>query len=109
MPDIAVFRTQRIPRDSDGQVANAFMIALDWAIEILSPGQSQTKVILNILHCLDHGTQMGWLIDPEEALIFAYSPNGTQGLEGADAELPVPAFAEAVHLMLGHVFDWLKE
>lgn len=33
-----------------------------WMIEILSPNQSQTKVTGNILHCLRHGTRLGWLI-----------------------------------------------
>lgn len=31
----------------------------------------------NILHCLGHGTQLGWLINPDEELVFAYFPNQT--------------------------------
>jgi Uma2 family endonuclease len=49
-------------------------IAPDWTIEILSPDQSQTRVTKNILHCLKHGTQMGWLIDPDEQTVFVYLP-----------------------------------
>lgn len=72
VPDIVVFQWDRIPRDDNGEIANAFNIAPDWTIEILSPDQSQTKVIKNILHCLKHGTQMGWLIDPSEQTVFIY-------------------------------------
>jgi len=88
VPDIAVFRSERIPRDSDGEVANRFDlhpdqrsqqapsveegVICDWIIEILSPNQSQTKVVCNILHCLDYGTEMGWLLDPEESCLFVY-------------------------------------
>jgi len=53
----------------------------DWTIEILSPDQSQTKVTKNILHCLKHGTQIGWLINPEEKSVFGYGP--TQSTEVA--------------------------
>jgi Uma2 family endonuclease len=75
VPDIAVFRTSNIPRESNGDVANAFKLPPDWTIEILSPGQKQTKVIRNILHCLNHGTEMGWIIDPDEFCIFVYAAN----------------------------------
>jgi Uma2 family endonuclease len=70
VPDSAVFTWERIQRDDTGKVINQVFVAPDWTIEILSPEQSQTKVVRNILHCLDHGTQMGWLIDPDEELIF---------------------------------------
>ncbi len=72
VPDISVFLSEHIPRRADGRVENVFTIAPDWVIEILSPGQNQTKVIRNILHCLEHGTAMGWLLDPEEECIFVY-------------------------------------
>ncbi|NEO65695.1 MAG: Uma2 family endonuclease [Moorea sp. SIO4G2] len=110
VPDVAVFRTERIPRDHDGQVANSFNLHPDWTIEILSPKQSQTKVIRNILHCLDNGTNMGWLLDPEESFIFVYSADkSVQLFENLEVVLPVPEFAEAVQLKVGEIFDWLKE
>lgn len=89
--DIAVFTWERIPRDRDGKVSNTFAIAPNWTIEILSPDQSQTKVIRNILYCLAHGTQMGWLIDPEEELVFVYFADRTlAAFETEDDCLPVP-------------------
>lgn len=75
VPDIAVFIWERIPRDENGEIANGFSVAPDWTIEILSPDQSQTKVTKNILHCLKHGTQTGWLIDPDEQTVFILLPD----------------------------------
>lgn len=110
MPDIAVFIWERIPRDPNGEVANTFTLAPDWTIEILSPDQSQTRVVRNILHCLTHGTQMGWLIDPEENLVFAYFADRTLAIiEAPDERLPVPAFAQSLSLTVGQLFDWLAE
>ena len=59
VPDVCVFKSERIPHDEDGDIANMFDCAPDWTIEILSPDQSPTKVIKNILHCLDQGYEMG--------------------------------------------------
>ncbi|QJB44645.1 Uma2 family endonuclease [Dolichospermum flos-aquae] len=110
VPDIAVFTWERIPRDENGKVSNTFALAPDWTIEILSPDQSQTKVVRNILHCLTHGTQMGWLIDPEEELVFVYFSNRTiEVFEVASDRLPVPHFAESFKLTIGQLFSWLSE
>ena len=109
VPDITVFRWERIPRLPSGRIANRFEIYPDWAIEILSPDQNQTKVVKNILYCLDHGTQMGWLIDPEEEIIFVYFSDRTIAIfESENALLPVPAFATNFQITLGQLFDWLR-
>ena len=110
VPDVTVFTSERIPRDQNGDIANVFAIAPDWTIEILSPDQSQTKVTKNILHCLQHGTQMGWLIDPAERSVFVYGANrSTQVFEEAIDVLPVPEFAQTVQLTLGDLFGWLRD
>lgn len=72
-------------------MANTFPVVPDWTIEILSPDQSQTKVTKNILYCLRYGTQMGWLIDPEEQTVFVYRPGQElEVLDGADQVIAVP-------------------
>ncbi len=110
VPDVTVFTSERIPRDENGDIANVFAIAPDWTIEILSPDQSQTKVTKNILHCLQHGTQMGWLIDPAERSIFVYAPDkSTQVFEEELDTLPVPEFATDFQLTLGDLFGWLSD
>ena len=87
-----------------------FAIAPDWTIEILSPDQSQTKVTKNILHCLQNGTQMGWLIDPAERSIFVYATDrSTQVFDEETDVLPVPEFAKDFQLTLGDLFGWLRD
>ena len=70
VPDIAVFRWERIPRNEIGKVANRFEIYPDWAIEILSPDQSVTRVIQKLLLCIEHGSELGWLIDSKDESIL---------------------------------------
>jgi Uma2 family endonuclease len=109
VPDVAVFAWNRIPRDENGDVGNVFPIYPDWTIEILSPEQRPTKVTGNILHCLQQGCQMGWLIDPEERSLLIY-PAGQQPelLQAAAEILPVPSLVSDVHLTVGNVFSWLQ-
>ena len=109
VPDIAIFTWSRIPLDEQGDIANVFATHPDWTIEILSPDQSQTKVTSNILHCLNAGCQMGWLIDPEEKSVLAY-PAGQQPkfLQESEKLLPAPKFIADLKLSVGELFNWLK-
>ena len=106
VPDVAVFRWDRIPRQASGRVANRFELYPDWAIEILSPDQSQTKVLGNLLHCSQHGTELGWLLDSEEDTILIVLPEQrVQLLKGAQV-LPVIA-GLPLELTVEQVFSWL--
>lgn len=110
VPDVSVFVWDRISRDESGAVANIFHAAPDWTIEILSPEQSQTKVIKNIRHCLKFETQMGWLIVPEEETVFVCLPqNQLEVFDGPADRLPVPSFAGDLQLTAGDLFGWLLE
>jgi Uma2 family endonuclease len=107
VPDATVFTWQRIPFELDGEVGNTFELYPDWTVEILSPDQRTTKVISNILHCLKYGTELGWLIDPDERLILAFI-SGQEPIEltGSDS-LPIPKFLN-LNLTVDEVFRWLK-
>ena len=110
VPDIAVVTWQRIPRDESGAVANVFAIVPDWTIEILSPDQSHTKVVKNILHALKHGALIGWLIDPEEQTVFVYrSKQEVEIFDEMNQQLPMPKFAQDLQLTIGELFGWLIE
>jgi len=110
VPDVVVFTWERIPRDNSGKVADRVLAAPDWTIEILSPDQNQTKVIRNILHCLNYSTQMGWLIDPNEELIFVYRSDRTIAIfEQPEDRLPVPDFASSLEFTVSQIFSWLED
>jgi Uma2 family endonuclease len=109
IPDVSIFAWNRIPVDENGDIANGFAIAPDWAIEILSPDQNQTRVTDNLLHCLNHGCSIGWLIDPGERSVLVY-PAGQQPQlyrEGT-ASLPVPELVQDFQLTANKLFGWLK-
>lgn len=108
VPNLAVFENSRIPTN-EGQIENVFTIAPDWTIEILSPGQSANKVLKNINHCLAHGAQMGWLIDPEDrSVVISRIDRNSEVIDELNAILPVPEFARSIELTIEQMFDWLN-
>lgn len=113
VPDISVFVWSRIPRKENGRVENVFSIHPDWVIEILSPGQSQGKVVKKILRCLNQGARMGWLISPAEETVYVYRLDGLIAVydlvdDSPETVLPVPKFAEQFSLAIGELFGWLS-
>lgn len=107
VPDVAVFNWSRIPFAADGEDDSDFLLPPDWTIEILSPEQSSNRVTGNILYCLDHGCQLGWLIDPEDRSILVFRPNQQPELLQGDERLPVLAGID-LELTVTQVFGWLK-
>lgn len=109
VPDLSVFLWDRIPRNvTTGRVANQFLIPPDWAIEILSPKQASLGIIDKLLHCAQHGTQMGWLIDPDQNGVLTINRDCQISIFwDANDRLPVPEFAAEFQLTLGQLFDWL--
>jgi|SRR6478672_8271681 len=108
VPDVAVIATNDLPVDENGEIASkGIEFAPAWVIEILSPDQRQTRVTGNILHCLRHGSKLGWLIDPEERSILVYQPDCLPDLLSETDLLPV---LENINLPLSvnQVFDWLR-
>jgi Uma2 family endonuclease len=109
VPDVVVLRWDRIPRDENGDIANICLTYPDWTIEILSPNQNPIKVMGNIFYCLDHGSNLGWLIDPETKSVLVFFPQQQPLLiESPEDILPIPEFIPELKLTVGDVFNWLK-
>ncbi len=107
VPDVVVYRWQRIPLDSSGQIANRFEIHPDWAIEILSPEQNVTQVLRKLLHCSRHGTELGWLINPEDESILVVFTGQKIDLYQGGTPLPILTEIE-LELTVETIFSWLR-
>ncbi|UXE62824.1 MAG: Uma2 family endonuclease [Woronichinia naegeliana WA131] len=106
IPDITVFRWERIPRLPSGRIANRFEIYPDWAIEILSPDQKYKQVLAKLLHCAEYGTELGWLLDAEdESILVVDSDRRVRELKNSD-RLPVLT-GISLELNVQQVFSWL--
>jgi Uma2 family endonuclease len=107
VPDIAVIAWDRIPVNEIGEPEDNFIAAPDWTIEILSPDQKTTRVIDNILHCLEHGCKLGWMLDPDDYSVMIFAPNQSPQMCRGDRPLTtLPAFN--LSLTAAQVFNWLN-
>ena len=108
VPDIAIFEWQNIPLQPNGRISNRFEIPPDWIIEILSPEQSANRVIRKITFCLSQGTQLGWLIDPEDASVVIFEPNSTPNVKADNDMLLVLGVLGSWQLSAADLFAWLN-
>ncbi|WP_404791106.1 Uma2 family endonuclease [Altericista sp. CCNU0014] len=107
VPDIAVLLWPKIQWDETGEPVDDVKVSPDWIVEILSPGQSPNRVTQKILYCLEHGTQLGWMLDPSDRSILVFVPNQLPIFyEGGD-RLPVLT-PIALELTCDQIFGWLK-
>ena len=107
VPDVTVLVWERIEFNDQGEPVDDVFIAPDWTIEILSPEQSSNRVTGNILHCLNHGCQLGWLIEPDDRSVLIFLPNQQPELcQGSDHL----AVLDSVDLQLTaeQIFAWLR-
>jgi Uma2 family endonuclease len=107
VPDIVVIAWNRINLNELGEPEDDFTEAPDWTIEILSPDQKVNRVIDNILHCLRHGSKLGWMLDPDDYSVLTFTPQQEPEVCRGDRALKV---IEGVKLNLTaqQIFAWLK-
>lgn len=108
VPDISIFFWNRIPKDEQGRIANRFNLHPDWVIEILSPEQSANKIIKRIMFCVNQGTQLAWLIDPEDESVMIFKPNQFPEIKSDDEILPVLDELKEIQLSVREMFSWLS-
>jgi Uma2 family endonuclease len=75
VPDVSVYRRDRIPRDDRGRVANDFREPPDIVVEIVSPEQSVTRLVRGCLWYVSNGVAIALLVDPADETVLAFRPN----------------------------------
>jgi Uma2 family endonuclease len=107
IPDISVFLWQNIALDENEEPLDNVLMPPNWTIEILSPNQSSNQVTGNILHCLNHGCQLGWLIDLDDRSVMIFQPQRQPTLFYQDHKLSILDEIE-LELTVTQLFGWLK-
>lgn len=68
MPDVAFISASRLP-DDRGEI---FSIPPELAIEVVSPTDSQSKIVGKALAYLEAGTRLVWIIEPTEKTVTVF-------------------------------------
>jgi len=108
VPDVSVYRWERVPLTEDGELVRRFEEPPDIAIEITSPEQSVTSLVAKCLFHVQHGVEIALLVDPDDKLILLFRPGGTtRALRGAD-NVDLSSVLPGFELTAQDVFELLR-
>src|SRR6266542_348119 len=100
VPDVAVYRWERIPRSPTGEVADRFTEPPDVAVEIVSPEQSVTSLVRKCVWYVEHGVQVAVLVDPDDRSVLVFRPGSApaalRGVERVDLRDTISDFTVSV-------------
>lgn len=74
VPDLSLFRRERLPVDANGEVENDVMLAPDAVFEILSPKQNVTRLVRRCIWYVANGVSAAVLVDDNDRTIFLFRP-----------------------------------
>jgi len=108
VPDIAVLRWARIPRNASGEVANDTSLVPDIAVEITSPEQSAASLVAKCRRYLANGADRALLVDLQARTVRWFGQGRQEqvlrGADRIDLDLVLPGF----ELTVDQVFAALK-
>jgi Uma2 family endonuclease len=108
VPDVAVFRWDRVQRKPSGRLENVVTIAPDIAIEITSPEQPAAALVDKCRGYVDNGVVVALLLDPDRATVRLFRKGQPEqilrGSDRIDLDEVLPGF----ELTVDQVFAALK-
>jgi Uma2 family endonuclease len=85
VPDVAIYLWGRIPRQSNGRIANVFTEPPDIAVEIVSPDQTATDLVSKCIWYVKNGVRIALIADPARDVVLSFRPDALpESLTGDD-------------------------
>ena len=109
VPDIAVYRWDRIPRDAEGTIADIFSEPPDIAIEIVSPGQSVNRLIRRCISFVQAGVRLALLVDPSDKSVAVINARGEVVTLMAGETLDLSSIIPGLRLDVAALFAALRD
>lgn len=107
-PDIVVLRWESLAIDECGELVDDDIgFAPDWIVEINSQERDPKTLTENVLHCLDCGCELGWIVDLSDRSIVVLRPQHQPECIRQDETVRV---LDGINLTLSanQIFDLLK-
>jgi Uma2 family endonuclease len=108
VPDVSVYRWERIPRTPDGEIENIFRAPPDIAIEIVSPEQSPNALVRRCMWYVDHGVARALLVDPADRSVLLFAPGTAPRAMGDDESIDFGTVLPDFTLSLSELFNTLR-
>jgi Uma2 family endonuclease len=108
VPDVSVYRWERIPRTRQGRIANRFTSPADVAVEILSPGQRVRGQTERCEWFIAHGARVALLIDPRRETIRVFRPGQPTRVYRAGEQVGLDEIVPGAELDVAAIFAALQ-
>jgi Uma2 family endonuclease len=108
VPDLVVYRWDRIPEDKHGNVPTYFQTPPDLAVEIVSPGQTLTKQLERCRELVEHGVAVVVLVHPGQQTVHAVRSSGEIGPLRAGDTLDLGDVLTGFALSISELFARLR-
>ena len=108
VPDICVFRWERIPRSADGRIADLFSEPPDIAIEIVSPGQSIAGQRRRCRRFIREGVRIVLLVKPDQEAVTRFGADGSVREIAGAAEMDLTEVLPGFELTAATLFGLLR-
>ncbi len=108
VPDVSVYRWERLPRDAAGRIADNFFEPPDIAIEIVSPGQSVNRLVRRCTSFVAHGVRVALLVDPDDESVLVFRPGASPVALRGDAVIDLTDVVAGLRVRVGEIFALLQ-
>jgi Uma2 family endonuclease len=108
VPDLSLYRWERIPLDNRGEIADEFGEPPDLVVEIVSPKQTVNTLIRRCLWYVAHGVLIGLLVDSRDRSIILFRPDTLPLALRGDDQLPLDDVLPGIRLSVAGVFASLE-
>lgn len=107
VPDLAVYRWDRLKRTPAGRIRNVYVGPPDAVVEILSPDQSVRETVDKCRFYLANGIPTVLFIHPEQEWIRVFRAGGADVTPRGDDRIDLDALLPGLDLTVQMVFDTL--
>jgi len=106
VPDVVVYRRDRLPLDERGRLVHgAFTAPADVAVEIVSPGQTVAAQLRRCVEFVAAGVALALIVDPDDESVVVVRPDQTvrvtRGAERIDLDEVLPGFDLTAEQLFG--------
>jgi Uma2 family endonuclease len=109
VPDLTVYRHERLPRRTPGRRIGELFIPPDLAIEIISPGQSPTKLAQQCQWYVDNGVKVALLVEDRRERIRVFRAGVPPAVQRRGDTIALDEIVPGLRLVVDDVFAALDD
>ena len=109
VPDVSVFRWERLPRAADGEWVDDVREPPDLVVEVVSPKQSVTRLLRRCIWYVRNGVAAALLVDEKDRSVFVFRPGADPTAVRGPGEVDLTDVVPGLRFAADDLFAALRE